>query len=104
LALVVIWIQQLLFQPTHINSIPYSEFQRPLENRFLMDRTELMSRMADRGRAAESLVCEGGLYRRGQRPRQGHRNRAEHGGAVWDGPETGASRLRDGRRALPRVA
>ena len=80
--------------PRGIGALGYT-IQRPTEDRFLMTREELENKMAVLlgGRAAEHVVLRPPLDRRGGRPRQGHRHRAQHGDA-----------LRHGRRGSARSA
>ena len=89
--------QDLHHSPRHRRALGYT-MQRPLEDRFLMSRDELIHRMVVllSGRAAEELIFHGDIDRRVRRPGQDDRHRAQHGGAVRHGCASGPGRLRAG--------
>ena len=88
-------VQKVSIIPRGIAALGYT-MQRPIEDRFLMDRSELVNRMTVLlgGRAAESLMYKEVSTGAGDDLAEGNRYRPRDGGAVWHGRDPGAGVLR----------
>ena len=84
-------VQKVSIIPRGIAALGYT-MQRPIEDRFLMDRAELVNRMTVLlgGRAAESLVFPERLDRRRRRSCQSDGYRPQHGPAFRHGRDAWA--------------